>query len=905
MLLAAHLRAGHSDRSRNSTDRIQALLDVIQQHSLPLPASLHLEALVALANAREGSSGAVEIASLVQANADNLPHARLSEVLQLAARRSMRELGVLTWDIIEWRCSPLPSDRYHAALLGLSDDVDVLKGRIERTIGSLDHPDALDVLLRKYIVSNDIVAAQTTFDKLVALRPTRVAYDRMLAFYAAHARADDAIELFDSMLLRGIQPTLASLTSLVALFANRRDVENAQNVFDMIPAMGFTPDSAAWTAIMNAEVEAGQWTAAALRWQGMPDDMKQTRSVLGVVMKAYLHMAAPTSKVLEVFESAREEDRTGHMWSVAIQSAVDDRDFDLAESLFERMRRAYTANASRPEPSVFHYSILLYGYMQADQQSRAKQVYDAMLERGIVPTSVTYGMMLSSWRHADGVTAYAQASRFARSVHLHAVQSNEKPRARGGAMENIYGPLISLSGNIGDMETAEGYLKLAATPLNAMGGKARGDPALTGQEMMLDENGAGVGELSSMTAQDVEAHFASDRPAQALTMYTRLLDVYRRSGQTDSVMAIWDHIFALACRVSKETASKHLTGVRSRRSRDNILCIPLSIVLDSLGAAGRLMDVRSTWERVSKAGFGFDAQNYNHYAVALARMGDVERAFAVVEDVLYPRYRAVIKRQMRAVREAERLEGERVTSASHLDADANIEDVWESGPRVMPENMTRIALQEGNSLNGADIITQPAQRPPNRRSEQRWAGGAFNHGEGRDDVYGPSSWGAESTHGEDPSSGTGTGNNGKRPSIDVTMLKAWRTTDILWRPSVTTISVLEHVWKQLQEAKSRAWFVLADGGGEGDADADAEEDGVGVAGGTKSAHANGNGQDGGVVTLPAFGDVPVRDANGEISKSSPTAIIMRLNKRYVKTVALIMFHRRKRHAANLKARRGG
>jgi hypothetical protein len=107
-----------------------------------------------------------------------------------------------------------------------------------------------------------------------------------------------------------------------------------------------------------------------------------------------------------------------------------------------------------------------------------------------------------------------------------------------------------------------------------------------------------------------------------------------------------------------------------------------------------------------------------------------------------------------------------------------------------------------------------------------------------------------------------------------------------------TISVLEHVWKQLQEAKSRSWFVLADGGGEAEAEAEDEDN-----------KEQGQGQ--GAVTLPAFGDVPVRDANGEISKASPGAIIMRLNKRYVKTVALIMFHKRKRHAAQVKARRGG
>ena len=808
--LAAHVRM------KADPTRIQRILSYIHENSLPLPASLHLDAMVELGHADMVSP--VELYEITKTSADGLSHASLSRVLQLAVKQSWREVGNLAWDTIEWRFTPLPHDRYRAAKIALGDDLDVLKGRIERTIGSLDHAEALDVLLSKHILMNDIASVQATFNHLVALRPSREIYNRMLAFYAAHARADEAVELFDSMLNRGLQPTLGSLTSLLSLFANRRDVENAQNVFDMMPSMGFVPDAAAWTAMLNAEVEVGEWDGAARRWQSMPEEHKSAKNVLSVVLKAYVQLAAPTARILELFD--RIDQPTGYMWSCVLQSAVDDKDFDLAEKLFEKMRSTNKVDSKRPAPGVFHYSILLYGYMQDNQQARAKEVYNTMLERGIIPTSVTYGMMLSSWRHADGVTAFAQASRFAASVFIHAKQRPEAPKARGETMENIYGPLISLSGNIGDMDTAEGYLKLASIPAHSQAGT----------------------EMSSMTADDVEAQLASDRPAQALSMYTRLLDAYRRAGQTDSVMAIWDQIFALACRVSKETASEHLPGVGVRRSQDNVLCIPLSIVLDSLAAAGRLFDIRRIWERVSNAGFGFDAQNYNHYAVALARTGDIEKAFAVVEDILIPRYKEVIRRQSQAYRDANTADRRRVLP-------------------VDPANMTRIGVEEGNAHSPRDIATQPAMRPPNRRSEQRWAGGSayMNH----------------------PANATG--NEAVPPKVDVQLLRAWRPSDSLWRPSTMTLSVLEHVWKQLQDAKSRSWFVLADAGGEA-------EDGEEV-------------EQGHTVTLPNFGDVPVRDAKGEVSKSTPAAILMRLNKRYVRTVAMIMFHKRKRHAAKMRERR--
>ncbi|EIW66339.1 hypothetical protein TREMEDRAFT_57800, partial [Tremella mesenterica DSM 1558] len=89
--------------------------------------------------------------------------------------------------------------------------------------------------------------------------------------------------------------------------------------------------------------------------------------------------------------------------------------------------------------------------------------------------------------------------------------------------------------------------------------------------------------------------------------------------------------------------------IRSIRTNSTILCIPLSITLDALCHAKRYHDLRKVWQQTFDAGFGLDAANWNHYAVALARMGDVERAFKVVQDVLLVRWDEINSRRERAL----------------------------------------------------------------------------------------------------------------------------------------------------------------------------------------------------------------------------------------------------------------
>jgi hypothetical protein len=81
--------------------------------------------------------------------------------------------------------------------------------------------------------------------------------------------------------------------------------------------------------------------------------------------------------------------------------------------------------------------------------------------------------------------------------------------------------------------------------------------------------------------------------------------------------------------------------------RINTMCVALSIYIDALSEAGLHDQIGVTWAQLQDHGFGFDAHNWNHLAVALVRAGDVERAFRIMETVLLPHGRRVVRIQER------------------------------------------------------------------------------------------------------------------------------------------------------------------------------------------------------------------------------------------------------------------
>jgi pentatricopeptide repeat protein len=301
--------------------------------------------------------------------------------------------------------------------------------------------------------------------------------------------------------------------------------------------------------------------------------------------------ASPFSPVLSMFRDI--EKPTAYHWALVLQSASDNRDLEATDALFHEMRSLSEQSTEAVKPTVYTWSILLHAYLRTHDAKRSQAVYDDMLASGIIPSSVTYSMIIRSYAGGGQSSTLERAEAFAMSIHRMINDPNtsskilEEHGSRGQVHENLFSPLVVAAGQAGNPNLAGEYFDRVA-----------------------------------------------EKETPSIPLFTQYLDAWRKAGDLHMVRSIWAELFALACRTVATGPTIPDRRSSPTRTPDNALCIPLSIVLITYGKEKRLLDIKETWESVRKAGFGFDVGNFNHLAVSLAQSGDVEGAFDVVENVL-------------------------------------------------------------------------------------------------------------------------------------------------------------------------------------------------------------------------------------------------------------------------------
>jgi len=605
------------------------------------------------------------------------------------------------------------------------------------------------LLLRAAVQGAYVDEALQYLELVVQYKPEIQSFNPVLEMLIRVKRDDRALALFQTvsnLLPANKGPNNHTYTSIVGIYSRRRDLRAVENILQTMMAANVDPDAATWSAMLNAHVESGDWVGVVRRWEAIPEEHKRADSVVATGMKAMVLQSLSFSRVLAVFRSI-EQPTTRH-WSLVMQSASDHQNWEAMEGLFQEMQAASQQSPEAANPSVYTWSIVLHAYLRAGHVKRSRAIYDEMLSAGIIPSSVTYSMIIKSYA-ADGQPGTLQrAQDFAMSIYRLANLPDAASRfaaetgARGRLHENLLSPLVIAAGQAGQPELAGEYFDLVA-----------------------------------------------EKAEPSLPLYTQYLDAWRKAGDLHMVKSIWAELFALACRTVASRPS--LSTRRSpTRTPENALCIPLSIVLITLGKQKRLLDIKETWNAVRTAGFGFDVGNFNHLAVSLARSGDVEGAFDVVENVL-------------------------------IESDQIIEE----------ESTLQASIPDA---------TDPSFRPPNRRLEN------LSVDSTADPVDMPE---------------------------PMNVLEPTMANDALWAPHFHTIATLDTLISQLESSEtSRAWLGLMS------EETEAEEDSEG---------------EGSPVELKEFGTC-VRDPNtGQPKKTTAKGLLMKLNRKYAKAMALVMFHRKK------------
>lgn len=737
------------------------------------------------------------------------PHSTLSRELWVYAEAGEPDAARRLFNEISARYGPTRDDRLAlSTAYAVTGNVDATHETLLDMFGraAADEVDTLAVLQRACVASGDAESAHQYLDKSTKLQPTIEPFLSLLRLHGAQGNVDAAVRVFERLLETGIRLDTRSYTALVSAFGKSRDYINATKVFQAMIEAGHVADVAAWTALLNAYVEAGQWVAAADLCEAIPPELLKDPGLTTTVLKSFVYVAAPIDSILRLFRSISSP--SAPAWALVIQGAADSGNLVKARSLFEEMDKRSQTNVFAPAPNVYVFSILLAAYLRSGDRESARAVYDAMIQRQITPTSVTYAIIVSAYADSPGQSSFEQAHNFAMGV-LGQPFNLEKPEPQGTAAENLFGPLITAAARAGDTARAKTYFDQIT--------------ALSGHSFRTS---------------------------------TKLMNAYLKGGETKNLYRMWLRLFREAKRTIPRLSPEQLKeSGRRTEGRSNALCVPLSTTLWGLGNAGLHDRIRSVWSSVRQAGFGFDSANYNHYAVALARTGHVEEAFQVVDRILLPRYDEVRERQYRALRptsgikpvDANVIDGV-VTDmgdniAAHTAVTADSTDP--TGPSPEPQST------QGPKMTNDDTAMDRYEEPNRRGELQPNVPPQFT---------------------EDELS--------RKELLELDILRQWRPSDVHWRPSRKTVSVLESAYRQIEDQQAyRAWIGIGVGDENEDGGATAEP-----------------------VTLPKYSNTTVKKLDGSTETMSPKLILARLNSKYARVVSLIMFNRRKKERAARRKR---
>ncbi|PCH40864.1 hypothetical protein WOLCODRAFT_137046 [Wolfiporia cocos MD-104 SS10] len=441
-------------------------------------------------------------------------------------------------------------------------------------------------------------------------------YTIILQSFASRGEVGYIVDLLTQMRAAGVPPTKESYTVIITLLAKRMDAPAAEALFKQALSEGIVPDRQLITSLMNAYVQAGQWDGVIRAFDYLNTSAHRgfhiSIEVYNTLLRAYVQIGAPFRVVANLFqklELARMRP-DGHTFALLIQSACDSGLMEIAMELFAEMERLAGSWQSYRHINVYVLTIIMSGYLRMGMRGKAKGIFDEMRKRGIQPTAATYAAIVKAYGSEPSGAGLQVAQDFIATLVDSDPDARPWMRQSGGralALQTVYAPLLA-----------------------AYAQRERPDQVDRLLQEMLDAGGEPS--LGSLTA---------------------LLDAHRRTGNVDAARAIWPKIYELGmdyAKINQLLTDTDRGAQPDLRGHGVVMCIPLSIYIDALSAAGRHYEVADTWRSLMQARLAFDSHNWNHLAVALIRAGEVERAFEIVERVIIP-YERKLKAAVRLERE--------------------------------------------------------------------------------------------------------------------------------------------------------------------------------------------------------------------------------------------------------------
>ena len=657
---------------------------------------------------------------------------------------------------------------------------------------------SLRLLLEVNIAAKDMASADRIINTIATLATSSTPHlNFLLNFYAVRGKVTQALALFDAFLDEGYgRPDMDTFRALVGLFEGQGDMKSVDMIVQAAVESGMTLDGPFCGRVLEAGIKVQDWATVARRWSSYPPEIKTDPSVITAIQKSFVYLAVPFDFVIGFFRQIRSP--TVEQWHLIILSACDAGRPDLGRLLLKEMDRRARYIVGAPDANRYIFTTLMHGYLRTGKREMAKKTYDEMIARDIAPSSVTYAMIVNHYLQGKVSHSMAEhAHQFAISIWDRAQQHKlpEKGDQARLIPVKLFGGLLNASSKLGRIGKVKMYYNLIA--------------------------------------QQAEP---------SMELRTMLMQAHRRAGQVSPALAQWKEIFA--------NATRHLnsTGVDESAQKPNTLVRPLCIILETLATKGLYRSIVDTWKSVVKAGFGLDSECYNTYAKALARSGNVNAAFWIVEHILLPRHDEVLSRA----------DASKPTSSSVRPLRPSTASFTGKEPLLQAEgDMDASREDRRNSITRArDLLKQSIDTVPMSASE---VAGAANAPPKPSDLR-PSS--RSLFHANDSSIGQWEDHD----PVEITrqLLETWRPGDSAWRPSNALRETLNIVQTQLHQLIAHRLRL-------------SQSDKPRVA-----ARASGKG----TIFLPGFG-VHIQSRGGVKTVEHPATVLDQLNTNFPRTAEML------------------
>lgn len=425
------------------------------------------------------------------------------------------------------------------------------------------------------------------------VQPNSYTFTGMIQAFSKINDLQGLSDIFSQMRKLGAKPDVSTYTILIGLFANRKDSESAESLYKSACEDGVVPDIQMTRSLMDAHVAAGSWKGATRIFDYLSSQPRTSRylplEVYNIVIKAHVMIGAPFRIVSKLFFKLKEMEFVPDKfsYSLLVMSACDSGQLRMATEIYYEMIREEKADPSVSLISAHVLTIIMAAFLRQGNKVRAKEMYDEMVERGIQPSSITYGTIVKAYGKEGTTESLQIAEQFIKRL-VSVPREDRKWDKQGSkgkaALVQFYGPLLysnALKRNVDECERLYGeYLEAGGKP--------------------------------------------------TISMLSHILEAYRRSADVEGALAIWPHITELA---STAVFNADLPD-QTFTSRPPGIQLPLSIYIDALSYAGLHTEIAMVWRDLHKKGQRFDSHNWNHFAIALIRAGQLLPAFEIIDKVL-------------------------------------------------------------------------------------------------------------------------------------------------------------------------------------------------------------------------------------------------------------------------------